>query len=356
MNQVEREQDKKNEKTARDITKALAIVGLIAVLAAVAWLAVQTLRTVPSFISRMNDTGAAVTLSSLFSRNKESELSITLDKTVVNSGEPITLAINTQGGTGNYSISYECKDEASFVVQTDDATSTATATCGTPTTVTAASGTVSIVPTSNDTRYLDVYITVAGIDAEGQASSNAKDTALFTVVNDDAVTATTTTNAGTPSPTVVGAKSTIKTQTSTKAPVATYTPTPVQPVITGPTDLAITILATGVSLGNNEFVRTPQIPTASRGAVQFVVENKGGQPSGPWGFVANLPIEGDSDFRYASPLQQSLNAGDKIQFVLGFDQILEESTGTIKITLLPGSETDKATNNTAQALVVIKNK
>lgn len=354
MNQTDQEKDKKNEKTAKSITKALAIVGLIALLAVAAWLAVQALRSVPSLISRMSNEGAAVTLSSLFSRSRDSELSVTLDKTVVNSGEPLTLSINQTGGNGRYSISYECKDEATFATQAGDATST-NATCDTPVIITAASGTVSITPTSKSTRYLDVYMTVASIDTNGQASSDAKDTALFTVVNDAA--ATTKTNANTSSSsTSVSVKPVKKPQAS--APVATlvYTPTPTRPVVTGPADLAVTIVGTGVSLGNNEFVKTPQIPTASRGAVKFVVENKGGQATGPWGFSANLPIEGDNDFKYTSPLQKSLNAGDKIEFVLGFDQILKESTGTIKITLLPGSTTDNAANNSAQATVVIKNK
>ncbi len=347
MNQVEQEQDKKNEKTAKNVTKVLAIVGLIALLAGAAWLAVQALRTVPSVISRMSDGGAAVTLSSLFSHTKDSELSVTLDKTVVNSDEPLTLSIN-HTGDDRYRISYECKDEeASFAIQNGDAASTTHATCGTPASITSASGTVTIVPTSKNTRYLDVYITVASLDANGEPSSDDKDTALFTVVSDATTTATTTKPAAAQKPTTRPAAS------APETPV--YTPAPVRPVATGPSDLAVTIIGTGVSLGNNEFVQTTQIPTASRGAVKFVVENKGGQPTGPWGFTANLPIEGDSDFRYASPLQPSLNAGDKIQFVLGFDQILKESTGTIKITILPGVETDNAANNTAQATVVIKN-
>ncbi len=344
MNNVEQEQDKKSKKTASQVVKTLAIVGLIALLAAAAWLAVQALRVAPAFISRMGNEGAAVTLSSLFSHKKDDALSVTLDKTVVNSGEPVVLSINYPGSTGRYAISYECKDKASFAVQGDAATTTTDATCDTPVVVTSASGTLAIVPTTKS-RYLDVYMTVAGVDANGQPSADAKDTTLFTVVGEATSTAATSTK-GASKPTVAATK-----------PAATpvYTPTPARPVTTGPADLAVTIVGTGVALGNNEFVSTTQIPTASRGAVKFIVENKGGQPSGPWGFTANLPIEGDNDFRYASPLQTSLNAGDKIEFTLGFDQILKESTGTIKITVLPGIETDNAVNNTAQATVVIKN-
>lgn len=345
MNNVEQEQDKKNKKAATHIVKTLAIVGLIALLAGAAWLAVQALRVVPDVISRMGNEGAAVTLSSLFSHKKDSDLSVTLDKTVVNSGEPLVVSIDYAGGS-RYRISYECKEAATFAIQGDAATSTTDATCDTPVTITSASGTVAVVPTTKS-RYLDVYMTVASIDANGEPSTDIKDTTLFTVVG-AATSSATTSKPSTSKPT---------TRPVTSAPAApVYTPTPTRPVVTGPADLAVTIVGTGVSLGNNEFVKTTQIPTASRGAVKFVVENKGGQPSGPWGFTANLPIEGDSDFRYASPLQPSLNAGDKIQFVLGFDQILEESTGTIKITILPGVETDNAVNNTAQATVVIKNK
>lgn len=351
MNQLEQEQEKKNEQTAKNITKALAIVGLVVVLAGAAWLSVQAFKSVPTLVSRMNTEGAAVTLSSLFSREEEVEISASLDKTVISSGETLDLSVGGLPENGRFSISFECKEEATFVVKDASGTST-DAVCNTPIVVSNTTDPINIAASSKNARYLDVYLTVALLDADGKASTEIKDTALFTIVSENGTSTATTTK-----PNVVGrsATTTVSKPVVTK-PTTTTTPVPTRPVVTGPADLAVTITATGVTLGNNAFFPTTEIPTDARGAVKFVVENKGGQVSGPWGFTANLPIEGDSDYKYTAPLQRSLAAGEKIEFTLGFDEVLEEKTGVIKITLLPASNTDKTTNNTVQTSVRIKEK
>lgn len=361
MNQVEKEQDKKSERIAKGLTKSLAIVGLIALIAAAAWLSVQAFRVVPSTIVSLTKggEGAAVTLSSLFRRGNTEQLSVILGKTVVNSGESFDLAINHTGGESNrYSVTYECREPALFTMQSSADAGVATTSCDTPVSLTLATGTLSVTPTTEGARYLDVYATVTSLDTNDQPTS-VSDTALFTIVNESGATTsptTKTTGTATPSKTVAntwtqGKQPTQQNQEPATSPV-TYTP--VRPVVTGPADLAVTIKATGVSLANNEFVPTTLIPTTYRGAVKFVVENKGGAASGPWGFSANLPIEGASSYKYTSPLQPSLKAGDKIEFVLGFDQVLEEKTGVISISIIPVDTSDNATNNTAQTTVTIK--
>jgi hypothetical protein len=230
---------------------------------------------------------------------------------------------------------------------------TITTTCNTPIIFSVATTAIQVIPTTEDIRYLDVYTTISSLD-ENDKPTSVSDTALFTVVNDKQATASTTSEEVTKvADTKTSPTTTTKTQTLDTQP--TYTVIPATPAVTGPADLAITIKATGVSLENNEFVPTTLIPPTYRGAVKFVVENKGGAASGPWGFSATLPIQGASEYEYTSPLQPSLNAGDKIEFVLGFDQVLEEKTGVISITIVPVDKSDNTANNSVRTTVTIKN-
>jgi hypothetical protein len=126
---------------------------------------------------------------------------------------------------------------------------------------------------------------------------------------------------------------------------------------TTPADLAVDIVATGVILrtdGKNTFYKASPIPTNKTAGVKFTVTNRGGQSSGGWAFTARLPVEGDSDYKYVSPLQSPLAPGMQVEFTLGFDELLEEKTGTIRIELMPTQKTDKTANNTDSAKITIR--
>jgi hypothetical protein len=65
------------------------------------------------------------------------------------------------------------------------------------------------------------------------------------------------------------------------------------------------------------------IPSNKTAGVTFTVTNKGGATSGTWIFKAELPIEGDRDYKYTSPVQAPLLSGMEVEYTLGFDDVLE---------------------------------
>jgi hypothetical protein len=126
-----------------------------------------------------------------------------------------------------------------------------------------------------------------------------------------------------------------------------------------PADLSLSIVETGLLVrvsGKNTLVPTSPVPSNKTAAVTFTVTNRGDKSSGAWMFRAHLPIEGDADYRYLSPVQAPLAGGMQVEYTLGFDEVLEAKTGTIKIELIPTDTTDKHSNNTDAIRLAIKNR
>lgn len=120
-------------------------------------------------------------------------------------------------------------------------------------------------------------------------------------------------------------------------------------------DLTVRIRATGylATTSAESFVASSTVPSGSRPAVKFTVENIGTNVAGPWRFSASIPTQ--SAFLFYSPTQQSLNPGDSIDYTLGFDQATAGSNKMISITanfdrVVGESNTN---NNSASAQVTI---
>lgn len=69
------------------------------------------------------------------------------------------------------------------------------------------------------------------------------------------------------------------------------------------------------SRGDN-FRSDSSIDTSDRLAVKFTVTNTGTNRTGSWKLRATLPTKTDRTFDYTSKTQQSLNPGDKIDFIV----------------------------------------
>lgn len=367
MNEVERA---KGEKAATNIMKTLALIGLVALLALVAWLIVGVARVIPNAGNGLM--GAVVSLTSRVTGSPEETVAFDLANRTFASGDTVTIGWKYEGDPENeqklYAFRYACVDSVTLEIKAGNGWTTLPCSTAYETRETS----LTIVPVSKMNRYIDVEFAIA---ADGTELS---DTALITIENTSVADSrsammpngtSTDTNgppsegstAQTPAPVVVApvVKPVTKPVTTGGAPVGssqTYT-RPVAPVTSGPADLAVDIQATGVLTkvkGIDTFFELSPIPTDRNGAVKFTVTNKGGVASGAWGFVANLPIEGDPDYRFSSPVQASLLPGSSVEFTLGFDALLEETQGAIKIELVPGTKTDKTSNNIDAILVKIK--
>lgn len=335
------QQLQRSERIASQIMRGLAMVGAASLLALVAWLIVQGVRQ----LSSPGGMGAAVgSVQSWFRSAPEASLTFELATRTLVSGEPITVAWQHTGATGNeqsYSLSHTCVTGASFEVKEGDAWKELL--CNTP--YTTDHHYVLVRPRNTASRFADVELSVSG--------AGLSDTTLVTIMQAKAATATTTavhtvaTNPARASSTTTTTTTTAKPVVTVKRPVETQTPG----------DLVLNIAETGIlvrSGGKDVFFPVSPIPTTKTAAVTFTVTNRGGSPSGAWAFIARLPIEGDSDYKYVSPAQSSLAPNTEVLFTLGFDEVLEAKSGTIRIEIVPASDTDNSANNEDAVKVALK--
>jgi len=145
--------------------------------------------------------------------------------------------------------------------------------------------------------------------------------------------------------------------TTPQAPVTTVVQVPGTPApLFGLPDLTVENITTGylTSSDTDSFVRSNEVPEGERGAVKFSVFNRGTNASGRFQFEAELPT--DRAYTYNSGSQQSLNPGERIDYVLGFNKTKEGSNRTITITVDPdrGVKESNEGNNTRSATIDIE--
>lgn len=131
---------------------------------------------------------------------------------------------------------------------------------------------------------------------------------------------------------------------SGETPVATHSATPVPaagtktttvrgataPVLYGLPDLQVQIEAVGYRTGSSDdtFVASDSVSNDNDVAVKFVILNTGTNASGAFRFTADIPTTSNSEFD--SDAQQSLNPGERIEYLLAFDHA---DTGSQDITV-----------------------
>lgn len=103
----------------------------------------------------------------------------------------------------------------------------------------------------------------------------------------------------------------------------------------------------------DSFIASSTVPAGGRPAFKFTIQNIGTNVTGAWRFSASIPTQ--TAYIYQSQPQQSLNPGDSIEYVLGFDQAKTSANQTISVTAnfdhaVGESNTN---NNSASAKVTI---
>lgn len=136
--------------------------------------------------------------------------------------------------------------------------------------------------------------------------------------------------------------------------VVTTTPTPVAPY--GNPDLAVTVTDVGYTMqpgDTSTFTGSNDVPSGKNGAIKFSVTNVGTNVSGNWTFAVDIPTSPSQHF--VAPMQESLNPGDRIDFVVGFDRGYDTGKKTITVTVDPDNRTNdiNKSNNVSTRWVVV---
>ncbi len=343
-------QKKRSESIAAGVMRVFAVIGLISILALAAWIVVQGARFAPEVGEKL---GAAVTtVTSVFSRTPGASLTFDVAQRTVSSGDVVTVGYEYRGDVIplSYDFSYACDTSVILSMKSGDEWSSLPCATG----VAVSGDQVQFIPVSDDKRLTSLAITISGGDIT--------DTTILTVVNTNVASTTedgdivldetalddaSAQDSGSPDNVDNDmVSSDIASTESTATRQSTYVVS--TPVDRTPADLMVTIKQTGVLVpvaGDNTFFELSPIPSDRTAAVRFTVTNEGGQHSGAWAFVANLPVRGDEEYRYVSPAQASLAPNMEVEFTLGFDEVLDASVGTVRIEIFPTNTVDPVGNN-----------
>lgn len=334
---------------------ALLGFGLLLVLAI--WSTVQVAKIVPKMF------GGDFSLPSLSLPFLKDKLELNVDKTTVDSGEPITLTWKLRSKKdGILSFSYACKPGFHFrlpaiahstskkevSVDTENYT---VLPCNMPYTMEKQNKLI-LIPVSDLSDTVEINFALAYSNGkevilkdfgkiyvnpskENEKEADAKDVmeALSELANSTTTTesiqaqATNTQETASPGTQQNTQAQTTQTTTSQQQTNATpakkpvrYVTVPVYPVSdpNGIANLQVRILSVGV-MQNGVFVPKGTISPFEKAAVMFEVKNTGTKETGPWNYRADLPTK--PNFYYASKWQPNLLPGAKATITLTFDRL-----------------------------------
>ena len=271
------------------VLRAIAIIGLVAILLLGAWGIIQIAFALPGFLHNLFSGKVTPLVETVESLN------VTLPPAIT-SGQPFAVSwehTNKDGEYG-YQISYSCAAGLSLHAPTPSG-SYQNVPCNTSFNFTGATETTQLTPTLSNKAQVPATITIfATKTAEGVVTAVGSTTT--TVVPATAVPPPVTTiKKPTPAPTKI---------TPTPKPVATYVAATRASTLYGSPDLAVSILGTQ--------------PTGSRYTMQFVVTNVGTNVSAA-GWILTAQIPANPVYTYTSAPQPGMYPGDKIIYTLTFD-------------------------------------
>ena len=333
--------------------RILAIVGLAAILGIAALVVVRTYHYLPPIAERAYS--AVVSFSSIFRPGEK--LVLESSKLNISSGEAFTLTWTKSGKTeGSYSLSYPCKKGMSLSVSGGTNQKVA---CDSPFAITSEKNSASLKAFSTENRFTDTKITLTFTPKDSKESAIVA-SVLMLVNNTSIASNSTTTTAVKPPVKTTPITKTSSTSSSTTTTVAGTKTEKTYPINTGgttntqtgSTDLVPTILETGIiDKLTNSFIATTTLRAYDRIAVRFEIANKGGRATGGWYFSAVLPTY--PSYIFQSDGQQSLEPGDKIEFVIGFDHVQGADNNVVTINADPTQPLSEAneTNNIVKTTI-----
>lgn len=338
--------------TGKQVLRALAALVFIV---AIVWVGMQSFRVLPSL--REQFANALVSVQSFFSPSERIVVSVIDSQVVIN--EPFELTWEHRGkeADGSYVMLYECRDDV-YLARIEGAKES-TIFCNTEVALLSRDTKLSFVPRGDleGVEEIPFYVRftkngTSVVSEEGQTMIAVQDERFDTGI------ATTTTPTD---------DDTNGTSTATTSAPVTRTPKPTTPVAGTPTyttypiitqpqsdpngkaDLTIRVIAYGlVDKNDGDFTERDEIPqdlpSGRRGAIKFVIENKGTKKTGDdWNFTAKLPTS--PSYTYTSPSQPDLYPGDKVEYVIGFDRIVNKDEASFTIEVDPRDEVEESREN-----------
>lgn len=282
----------KGKNTFKDqLSRAVAVLGLIAVLLLGAWGIIQIAFNIPGVLSQVTTLFAG--------KPKPETIALSLPSTTTTGLAFAATWTHANKGAGNYmySLSYSCVDGLSMKAPAPNGSLQSVA-CATPFNYTNATSNMQLTPTVKGKNQLTTTVTVSAI-ALADGAVTASHTATLTVLPERSKTAVAV------APRSSGTASRAGTDGwGTIAGASQIAENPRYSNPSGLPDLSVEITSI-VPLGNG------------LDSVRFVIVNVGTAATPQnWTFSARLPV--GYDYTYQSGAQQALYPGDKVMYSLSF--------------------------------------
>ncbi len=338
MNQVTSEQKE-------SVTKMLAIVGFLAAIVLLVFIAVKLVSVLPTAFSSL------ASLADSVYNHDEISLSITTPNTVVKNGEGFSLSWDEVNRPGTYSFSYTCTDGINVTMRTAEGDIVPVA-CGTATELADEQTSLELTIEAATQRFTDVSYRIIFTPSDPRLKTLTAESQV-TIVNATIPTGTVIT----PEPEATEPEVAVDTPaTETPETPATYSPTYTEAVTysmpvsdpNGVTDLAVRFVGVGI-VDNGRFIPMPELRTNEGGAIQFAVKNIGTKTSEDWAFTADLP----SDITYTSKTQDVLKPNEEAIITLGFTGADRTGIEKFGVTLDISKDSNGANNSFTWAVKVI---
>ena len=321
---------------------ALAVIGLIVVLALGSFATISIIKFLPQGISYLGS--AAVSLSSIFVPGEKMHVALAPEDIESGKATIITWEHVSKGENGSYTLNYPCASGVSLKTSIESRSII----CDVP--YPFSGNTLSIAVTSLKNHSVDVPLTVS-FTREGETVPSLSGSKILTIKNNSIAEVGsgngTTNNGGTG--TLQPGQKTEKVYAMTPGQ---KTLTPEDPL--GKPDLKPFIIETGsVDPITNVFTASSSVRLGQRAAVRFIVSNIGTKSSGAWTFAASIPTFPSQLFD--SETQPSLSPGDRVEFTLGFDAIYENGDRQFTINVDPIGSVREASedNNIARTIFTV---
>ena len=338
--------------------QALRALAALVFVVAIVWVAMQSFRVLPSV--RNLFANALVSVQSFFSPAERITLSLVDSQIVID--EPFELTWDHRGKEedGSYTMSYSCNDDV-YLARIENGNES-TIFCNTEASLLSRDTKLSLVAHGDldGVEEIDFFIRftqngTSVVSEEGQLTILVQDERF------DTGTATST-DSGDNDDDEDDATTTVPTTTTTPRPSTPTAPRPgtptytTYPIITQPqsdpngkADFTVRVIAYGlVDKNDGDFTERREIPedlpSGRRAAIKFVIENKGTKKTGDdWNFTVKLPTS--PSYTYTSPSQPDLYPGDKVEYVIGFDRIVNKDEASFTIEVDPKDEVDESREN-----------
>ncbi len=333
------------EKKKDSLTKSFAVLGFLATILFLVWLAIQVVNVVPVAFNSL-----ASLADSIYNYKEPTEILISNENTVINIGEPTKISWSKQNIDGIYTFSYSCVNGVSMDVRSAGVIYSVD--CNKELNV-GQSNSIEIIIASEKERFIDVpyKITFIPENAADSVQNESKVTVINATISDSVAVEDDTDIKD--EPVVDTDKDASKDSDSSQIYYKTVkVPIYSMPVSdpNGSIDIAVRLLATGILDRNNAFIPTNTIVRNQTGAFQFEVINQGTKTSNDWSFTALLP----SGQEYNSASLQPLKPNEKAIFTIGFSEPSKAGAERIGVNLKTRADVN-LNNNSFSSWVTIVN-